>query len=1099
MLKYYRETISFLKFPKGEKQMKNIGKLLCAVLVLALLCSSLIIAASAEARSEGETEEFTSNYKMQPITANRWQYVRANNPDNQLGKADSGNGIQYVGYNVDGTRGTWLVTDTYTGLTYVHEQPYDDNFNATNTYIDWHFDKDKTVATYELGVDQYIILDIDFSLEQRGAHINLNPVTRTSGGSGVWGNSCPYFDNLFTDAGIPDGEFAHVTALLSPDTRALTVFINGKFVSTTQNAISSISDGHYFNGFRTFSNSDAHASYGNVSLREVKDPAVTAAIEAQNISLWSGNLYTEDYVMVQYPAIAAVNGEPCYSVAALEKALYGNNEVPVQVELLQVFEETVTVHTDCVIDTKKQNVSFVDIKGNPLVPVDGIIELDIPYVENAKYDQIAVEGDSYVTEAKDVMASSVGGNLFDYFYAKSAAVGNWGSDGYRDSFIFTNVDTGATVYYENGKANADGKYSGGTTEYFSLQFNSEFSFEAGKNEYLVADFDVAYVENGGGMYIQLITRSGSPYGSEKLNLKDLGLSENEMSHLTVVYDFAANQMHVFVNGAYRFTKSNGATSGYDLYTAGTALECKELRVIANSLDELYLDNVLIRKYDLDEASDDLAPALSDNNIVSWSGNVFDENYEMFKFPALAVVDGKEYLSVEALNEALTFDNGKVKNVEFKHPPKQTVRITTDAFVQTNEMKVDVDYSTGAYKFYNDDPYHVSTGTDYAYASSRLVCKHSVGSTVYEYVTINKDNCDQFATPVVWFYNTDAANTEVEVVYYVYGDTVKPLDGDTYIEGAKKYDHAFFELSKKLELGAEVESFPVASAELSELWYFVGVTVTDVDYAATDMLYGANVNCNIDFTFYVKKSETVTDTGKVVTINGIEYVAFVYTLAPNEIDKAIRAEFEVADSEGNVYTQRQDISFVDYAARLLAQSDEDTKKLVASLLNYANEAHALFEGGAKMDSVSALLETYADLLVTEELGEEADVAELKDVVRSAALKLNSAPEFVFKMARGLRGTVTFTYEGVNGEVKSRSVAFDSTVSEVLVTLDQLNVYELCGDITITVALEGAETVSGAYNLANYANGVGEDNAFALALNSYAKLAKDYKAEQVLLPA
>ena len=103
------------------------------------------------------------------------------------------------------------------------------------------------------------------------------------------------------------------------------------------------------------------------------------------------------------------------------------------------------------------------------------------------------------------------------------------------------------------------------------------------------------------------------------------------------------------------------------------------------------------------------------------------------------------------------------------------------------------------------------------------------------------------------------------------------------------------------------------------------------------------------------------------------------------------------------------------------------------------------------------------------------------------------------ALGYKGNVTFTYVGVDGETKSYGVSFNTLDGEALVTLAGLNVYDLCSDITITVTLNDSETaIEGKYNLATYADGLGENNAFAVALYNYAKLAKEYKANESVIP-
>ena len=1027
---------------------------------------------------------FVSNYSEKNVdktaAANAMKYKH---PDNLLSYFSGTN------YNVVNGRGYYLVSDSYTGTSYINERVYagivDDQ---SNTYNDW-YPKDAKIA-YKLNVNQHIIVDFDISLNDNGKYV-FKTITRNSSGGGAWADA-----NDINMAGILSeyelGKFVHVTMVLSPDTLDNTIFINGSYVTTKEDNITASGNGHYFQAIRTGGNSDANVSIANVCIRTAEDASLAAAVTEQNILAWSGNYYNSMYKMPTAPAMATVNGETVYSESELESALFGNKQTPSVVKILHVFEEEITVNCDAIIYTYGQDVKFVDKDGNALVATNGVINLDVPYIANKLVTPLNISANGSVSDIANAIKHSDITNLLTSYQVVSVTSGKWGTDGYRNSALVTNVDTGDVMYVESAVANANGTLTG-NNEYANINFNSTLSYQSGENEYIVVDMDVAYEQNDGMLFFELVPRADdTPYRSSKVYLSELGLG-SQMSHVTLVYDFASNNVYAFVDGQHVLTRSGAMSAdGYRLYKNGTSIPTNELKLGSNSTDTVTLDNVLIRKNDASTANDELGAALSTLDLDKWSGNVYNSEYVMAKLPAVAVVDGVEYVTVTDLNKVLATDSTTSKKVEFKHVPTETVKVLVSATVETNGLNVDLDYKSGAYKFQNDDMYHVCTGTDYAYASNKIVLRHNAGSTVYEFVTINKDNCDEFATPVLWFYNNDPANVNVQVVYYVYGDAIQPIEQDMYLEGSTKYQLSYFNLSHSLEIGEAVSEFPVASKSLTETWYYVKVRTSNATYAATDMKYAATVNANIEFTFYVNKSQTITNTGKVVEIDGVEYVAFVYTIAPHQIDEIIKVEFEVADFLGNVYTQRQQISFVEYAAALLESGhDDDTKALVLALLNYANEAHALFENGEKMPAVTELLETYADLLVTEELGQTADVADLKNVIRSASLKLHSAPEFVFKLAKGMRGTVLFTYTGIDGQLKSLSVEFDSRKSEQLVTLTGLNVYDVCGDITIEVDLPDlGVSIVGNYNLATYANGLGEDNAFAVALYNYAKLAKEY---------
>ena len=145
----------------------------------------------------------------------------------------------------------------------------------------------------------------------------------------------------------------------------------------------------------------------------------------------------------------------------------------------------------------------------------------------------------------------------------------------------------------------------------------------------------------------------------------------------------------------------------------------------------------------------------------------------------------------------------------------------------------------------------------------------------------------------------------------------------------------------------------------------------------------------------------------------------------------------------------------------------------------------------MESVSKLIETYSDYRQSNELTEKLDTSALAPYIRTAAMKLDSAPSFVFKVARGFVGTIEFSYDHL-GEVVKVTKAVDARGAEELVALDGLGVFDLCSDITISVTESDSDTpVVGSYNLASYAQGLTE-NDFAIALYNYAKAALAYKS-------
>lgn len=1040
----------------------------------------------------------TENKKVEPIsTGSILGIVKAPNADNDLAS------IQYNNYNAENFRGVWVIKDTITGSQVILDAPYGGEIAANaNTYIDWHGAGESSNYAYRLGKNQFIIFDIDFAFNNTSENtrkVNLNPITRNSGNSGVWGNTSGYIDDIYLAAGIANGEFAHLTAVLSPDTRAMSVFVNGRFVSTVNNAINGMESGYYFNGFRTFSSSNDIAMYSNVSMRCVYSEELANAIEVNNIGLWSGNLFVGDYEFPKLPSIATVDGVPYYTAESLESALYGNLDAPVTVKVLHTFPETITVNCDAVINTYGFNVNFVDGSGNKLEAVNNVIEYNAPYIEN-RIDEVIdfsqIKGNtSSIPEIFTATLGSAKANLYDSFSVVSkTSVSNWGTLGYRNATIITNPFTGDTIYMESSKVGDGYGVLNEDNEYSNFNFSSTaISYESGKNEYFVADLDFAYQgELDNNQAFVLIPRGATGYWGSNIRLSELPVPEGKLVHLTMVFDLTSSNAYIFIDGVLETVVPGGAINqdGHSAYLGGNkGIKVAELKLGSNSLNTVLIDNVNIRFFDLANGVDTLDDAIASAYISDWTDNIYTDSYRTTRLPAVAEVDGVEYITVDSLSEALSKESDGVKKVDIKHTPDGIIKVTTDAEIETHGLDVEFDWQTGLYEFEGKDKYYVCTGTDYAYASNKIAHDHIEGETVHKFVTINKDNCDFYATCVIWFNEIDPE--DVDVVYYVYGDKIEPVSRLNYVSGGKLYTSVWHSLSEELEVGAAVDSFPTASKELPETWYSLELLSSDADFAASDLLYNANISSNITFTFYVNMAQTVTRTGESRNIDGKDYVSFIYTLAPHEIDKLIDVEFEVEDGEGNTYVQIHRISFIEYITTILESNESELKKkAIVGLLNYANEAHALFESGEKIGAVTELLETYGSLLPEAELPEKQDTSALSSVIRSAYLRLNSAPEFVFKVAKGFNGTITFTYESLENVVE-QSVYVNTQRGEQLIVLNSFNIFDIHAEISITATPEGSDvSLVGKYSLATYAQGL-ESNAFATALYTYSVAANEYR--------
>ena len=1033
---------------------------------------------------------------------------------------------------------TQTVADDLTYVTFFGTR--DGNTDKKNIF--WQFNTvNAPNVSIAAGSTAYYVVDFDIATHGEVLpYVDVSVMLRrVSDGGGF-----PFSPNVDVAPYInPHSEWNHVTIVGDLGANLCYVYVNGAYAATLDYAYnaSQISGNTELSpqGIRvdlglssdTFDvKAGQNIAFDNFSERVYtkasESNGLDAAVAAGNLNGWAN--HTNGNAGRMLPVIATVNGVQYSNSTELTRALSSNDKL--EVEYFSVPFAPATLHANATIKTNGFDVAklfTLDPECEILSNEDGVIKTYAPFAENVSAEQVVTVGVANIPSVVSAIKYNVSGNLFTGFNPVSLQVGGayqptWGNPGFRHGELVTNADTGDVFYRESGIPLADGTMADGvvldannnvvgfkeadkgdntfvrSNEYTNFKFTkANLKYEAGKNEYIVVDFDLGiYGELPDYLNFQIIPRvSGSGSWASDIYINDIpGLTPGEMAHLTIVFDYSTNNAHIFVNGAYASTVAEGAMDGElsggrtdgskwaDRYLAGEAFTVEEFKLCSDrKISTVCIDNMAIRAYDLAASEDVIGAAVAAGDITTWADSIYNDKYVTSKLPAVASVDGVDYGSVDALNAALAVETGAVKNVYLKHSFTETIFVKTEATVETNGLTSNFNYETGLYKFHNDNPYCVCTGTDYAYASNRLIMAHEEGSTVYNFETINQDNAFAHSIPVVWFYSLEPE--QVEVVFYVYGDQIKPLTEDAYIEDGKLYKDDWSYMDQDFNVGEVAESFPVSSKELSETWYLHSAKAEDASFAASDIKQTANVSANVQFTVYVNASQTLTD-GELTVLDGQEYLTYTFEFAPHDFDKNFTVEFLVEDENGKQYVQKQNVSFIDYAEDLLnGSSDADTKALVVALLNYANEANKLLQGEsvAKADELIA-----ANTPAVGRPSEVYSTTDLSAVIRSAAMKLNTTPEFVFKVARGFKGTLTFSYTGING-AKSVTKTVDATACEQLVVLDNFDVSDIFEDINIVATYENGETVTGKYNLSTYANGL-ENPAFANALLAYAQASK-----------
>ena len=1023
------------------------------------------------------------------------------------------------------------------------------NGNTDKKNIFWQFNTvNAPNVSIAAGSTAYYVVDFDIATHGEALpYIDISVMLRrVSDGGGF-----PFSPNVDVAPYInPNSEWNHVTIVGDLGANVGYVYVNGEHAADLSYAYNS----SQISGNTELSPKGIRVDFGlssdtfdvkagqNIAFDNFSERVYTkasesngldAAVAAGNLNTWAN--HTNGNAGRMLPVIATVNGVQYSNSTKLATALISNDKL--EVEYFSIPFAPAVLQANATVKTNGFDVAklFTLSPSCELLSNEGgVIKTYAPFAENRLAEQVDIPGGVNISSVFNAIKYNVPGNLFANFTPISLQKDGkyqhtWGSAGFRNGELVTNLDTGDVFYRESATLLPDGTMADGwvvdadgnvvgykeadkgdntfirSNEYVNMTFASQtLKYEANKNEYIVVDFDFgtdAVVDEQ--IAVQLIPRvSGSGAWASDVYLATLPVEPGTMAHVTLVFDFTTNNAHVFINGQFAYTVAEGAMDGdfsggrsdgskwADRYMKGEQFTVSEFKLGSDrKTGTVCFDNLAIRFYDLNKSEDTIGAAVAAGDITTWADSIYNDKYVTSKLPAVASVDGVDYGTVDALNAALAVETGAVKNVYLKHSFTETIFVKTEATVETNGLTSNFNYETGLYKFHNDDPYYVCTGTDYAYASNRLIMAHEEGSTVYNFETINQDNATAHSVPVVWFYSLEPE--KVEVVFYVYGDQIKPLTEDAYIEDGKLYKDDWSYMDQDFNVGEVAESFPVSSKELSETWYLHSAKAEDASFAASDIKQTANVSANVQFTVYVNASQTLTD-GELTVLDGQEYLTYTFEFAPHDFDKNFTVEFLVEDENGKQYVQKQNVSFIDYAEDLLnGSSDADTKALVVALLNYANEANKLLQGEsvAKADELIA-----ANTPAVGTPSEVYSTTDLSAVIRSAAMKLNTTPEFVFKVARGFKGTLTFSYTGVNG-AKSVTKTVDATACEQLVVLDNFDVSDIFEDINIVATYENGETATGKYNLSTYANGL-ENPAFANALLAYSQATKAYKSQFVL---
>ncbi len=1086
--------------------------------------ADVFVAAEGVTFTEDDTViNFTAPYKE----SGSYEDIAMNSAPSCLFATDSTNIIKAGGGGIvnitDGDMKAQVVTNTETGDQYAQytalitgdhgsEGGFGFSYRMTSSsHSGYLIDEENPV---------YELYEIDLATDSDILQLALDVASRT-GGSGT-GKDFGQTDHIPTTAlGIESGSFYHITIINDYVANTIYYFVNNElkvtrsFLSSTNyNDVKSAGtalhpaikiqghSGYKYNATgeyctKLYENDTIMMAnfYGNVILGN-EDATLAQAIANGDLSTWENNRYNEDYHMPTPNTLAKVDGVSYSGVDALTHALKGNFKEFKNVEFTRSTPAgtTVTVGGDCIINTNGLNVSLAYEAGS-LTEIDAnTVKFDADFFENYTIEKL----DTTFANTSSVLFAPVAGNLLSGGNYNSNATGGWGSDDARQSYVYTNLDTGATLYYENGNIVHNGFDTTPSTtpsnEYVNIGASSYAVTKTdGKNTYGVVEFDFLLEEidvskNWGGIHhvMRKTSDGGNDAWGTQTQFRDIANNGyvGELIHVSIIYDYANNLAHTFVNGNYNHMQTNGCfdskedgTGAKEMYNAGETLYYSSIRIGSNFVDtSFYMDNLSLRVVALDENDDAIGAAIESGDLTGWSGCLYDPD-EISGPAALATVDGKAYYTTSALNAALAEETEGTKNVEILHnDANNQIIVDSSAIIDTNGLDFTVtesEYQAGEY-------HEIDTGDANYYndgiIKSYIKYVHIINGNVHTIELVNKDNFAGNTGMAFWV--TDLDNEEaVTCIYAIGAEIVAPeLVQNTVINGVCT-EAAWYAFNQDTgEIGEIVTDFGTASAVTVSFAKQSNVLAELPDFILPVV---AQLSINSEFVF------TVTYDDKTWT----------FTYAANEIDKIETIEFTVTSDDGKEYACREDVSIQEYAVALFANADatELEKQVMYAALAYANESYVLLDGAAN-ENIAGMVEAYAAYATEAVEGAVVDTTALKDVIRAAAMQLDSAPSFVLKMTRGNSGKVVISYTSL-GEAVSYEFAYDATAKDQMLTINTFKAYDIHEDITITVMNESDETVAtGVFNLATYADKLGDNSAFADALLTYATLAKQLKATE-----
>ena len=646
--------------------MRKQNKIVSLVLVVALLLGVFVVipgtAVAASAANETGKVVPTITEASRPSTTNILNATQA----------VSGN-TSYVQVSTDTisdkSADYYLVTDVESGNQYLDIRPGASFTTTGNDHTHWNWIT--TNSKYESG--KYLVIEFDTYVESSVLYDLYFCVTsRNSAGSNKAGTSV-----YVREWNLPVGEWAHVTMIGDVDTNKLYIYTNGVLVKSTGNGVynndntASPASGGYCQGIRVNvgarSNMKADQNFAIDNIKytyNLDSNWLKNNIGASSLS--GSGLYDANYTLPSVPALATVDGEVAYNPAQLSTMLNGHKVK--NVELLRPYMGTVTVNCDA---TVKTNGYTAPVAGaNVTLSASGnTLSYDAPF----KSTMLVGDGNNATNVLNAIKDNTVVGNMLG-----SVGLSNLGStftwaNGYNTLNLVTNTDDGNVYLIHNGNPNY---VANDMDSYINLPGSGNFTHNASNPYYTVVEFDFARNNTIGTLNMSIMYKYGSEfaYGGVYLTTALNSLNVDEFHRITVIGDNANDKAYIYVDGVHVDTRDKGVMNGNSAkYAAGTTATFHGIRFAQDCNQTYNLDNFAFRVMQ----DSTLAGAITSGNL---SGTGLQTTAKA-SYPVLAMVDGEDVATAEALSAKLT--GNTAKKVELLRAYNGTVTVNCDAVIDTH--------------------------------------------------------------------------------------------------------------------------------------------------------------------------------------------------------------------------------------------------------------------------------------------------------------------------------------------------------------------------------------------------------------------------------